>query len=83
MNLEPKESIAVRAAKARAARFVIDPPILTGVDYGAGESFTAWHSVSNPTGSSWVREAFMAGDVHHAGSIQLEELAPGVWGRRV
>lgn len=69
----PRNEAEARMA-ADALMRAINPPIITGVDYGAGESFTAW-SVFN--------EGFKPATVHSASSIKLEELAPGVWGRRV
>lgn len=57
---------------------------IVGVDWGAGESRTVWHTwrpqaedvVAGRRGGKTLEQE------RRAGIIRLEELEPGVWGRR-
>jgi hypothetical protein len=57
---------------------------VVGVDWGAGDSLTAWRTV--PGSEAIIIGGRRAGKTaeaeRRAGVIRLEELEPGVWGRR-
>jgi len=50
-----------------------------GVDWGAGDSFTAWRTIQ--TGEVYARRAGKTAEAERrAGVVRLVELEPGVWG---